>query len=67
MRRFGAGSTASSLTAGVSVDVGAAIGGSVKLMAKGVRALLRNKEAYDKEMDFYTLALSYGGFPSNVG
>lgn len=62
MRRFGASSTASSLTAGVSVAVGAAIGGSVKLMAKGVRALLRNKEAYDKEMAFYTLALSYGDF-----
>ena len=62
MRRFGASSTASSLTAGVSVAVGAAIGGSMKLMAKGVKALLRNKEAYDKEMAFYTLVLSYGDF-----
>lgn len=52
MRRFGVGRTASSVTAGVSVAVGAAIGGTVKLMAKGVKALLRIKTPMTKKWLF---------------
>jgi len=56
---------ASSKNRGASYTVGAAVGtaagmaiaGSFKLAAKGVRALLRDKEAYEKEMDYYKLAL----------
>ena len=62
MRRFGAGATASALGAGASVAVGAAIGGSVRLVAKGVKALLRDQAAYDREMGFYELVLGLGDY-----
>ena len=72
MRRFGVSGTASALGAGASVAVGAAIGGSVRLVAKGVKALLRDKDAYEREMGFYELVLGLGDYliggvdPSNI-
>lgn len=72
MRRFGVSGTASALGAGAGVAVGAAIGGSVRLVAKGVKALLRDKDAYEREMGFYELVLGLGDYliggvdPSNI-
>lgn len=56
------------LTKGAAFGVGAVAGaamskavvGSVKLVAKGVRALLRDQEAYDKELAFYLRAMGIG-------
>lgn len=62
MARFGARGTGASIGAGVGVAAGAVIGGSVRLVAKGVKALLRNQEAYDREMGFYNLALGLGDY-----
>ena len=62
MRRFGLGGTGSAIGAGVGVAAGAAIAGGAKLIAKGVKALLRDREAYDKEMAFYTLVLGTGDY-----
>lgn len=62
MARFGARGTGASIGAGVSVAAGAVIGGGVRLVAKGVKALLRNQEAYDREMGFYNLALGLGDY-----
>lgn len=50
------------LAGGIGAGVGFAIAGGVKLAAKGVKALLRDKEAYEKEMDFYRFAMSAGDF-----
>lgn len=72
MHRFGVGGMTGSLAAGAGVAVGAAIGGSVRLISKGVKVLLRDQEAYDKEMAFYNLALGIGDYliggsdPSNI-
>ena len=72
MRRFGVSGTASALGAGAGVAVGAAIGGSVRLVAKGVKALLRDKDAYERERGFYELVLGLGDYliggvdPSNI-
>ena len=62
MARFGVRGTGASIGAGVGVAAGAVIGGSVRLVAKGVKALLRNQEAYDREMGFYNLALGLGDY-----
>lgn len=56
------------LTKGFAYGVGAVAGtmatkavvGSVKLVAKGVRALLRDQEAYDKELAFYLQVMGIG-------
>lgn len=60
--RYGRKIGGSSLAGGIGAGVGFAIGSSVKLAAKGVKALLRDKEAYEKEMDFYRFAMSAGDF-----
>lgn len=58
-QRFG-GSAA--LAAGITAGVSHALVGGVKLAAKGVKALLRDKEAYEKEMAFYQFAMNAGDF-----
>lgn len=50
---FGAGAIVGAVTSKVVV-------GSVKLVAKGVRALLRDQEAYDKELAFYLRVMGIG-------
>lgn len=48
---------AAGIGAGIGVASGLAIKGVAGLAAKGIRALVRDKEAYKKEMDFYNKAL----------
>jgi len=60
--RFGMRGTGVSIGAGVGVAAGAVIGTSVRLVAKGLSLLLRDKEAYDKEMAFYELAIGLGDY-----
>lgn len=60
--RLGISSKSASLGVGIGLATGAAIGGSVRLLAKGVSVLMRDKEAYEKEMAFYDLALNLGDF-----
>lgn len=53
---------AKGLAYGVGAVVGSTIGGSVRLIAKGVKALLRDQEAYQKELGFYIRAMGIGDF-----
>ncbi len=46
----------------VAYGVGGAIGCSAVLIAKGVKKLFRDTEAYEREMAFYTLAMEMGDF-----
>ena len=56
-RYFGNSTRAAGIAGGIGAATGLAIRGTFKLAAKGVRALLRDKEAYEAEMAFYTMAL----------
>ena len=56
-RYFGNSTRAAGIAGGIGAATGLAIRGTFKLAAKGVRALLRDKEAYEAEMAFYTTAL----------
>lgn len=60
--RLGISSKSASLGVGIGLATSAAIGGSVRLLAKGVSVLMRDKEAYEKEIAFYDLALNLGDF-----
>ena len=44
----------------VGAGVTAAVSGGFKLAAKGVKALMRDQEAYDKEMGFYMSIINLG-------
>lgn len=44
----------------VGAGIGAAMSGGFKLAKKGVKALIRDQEAYDKEMTFYMSMLDLG-------
>jgi len=60
--RFGISKTAGGISAGLGAITGGVVKGSAKLIAKGVKALLRDQEAYDKEMAFYQIALGLGDY-----
>ena len=60
--RFGMSGTSGAIGAGVAAATGAAVAGSIKLAAKGIRVLMRDKEAYEKEMGFYTFVLGMGDY-----
>ena len=51
--KFGNTGAAASVVTGASFLAGQAISGGVKLAVKGVKALTRDKEAYEKELKFY--------------
>lgn len=53
---FGYSVRAGGAFGGIAAITGMAIGGGIRLAAKGVKALLRDNDAYQKEMDFYNQA-----------
>ena len=55
--RFGISSRAGGISAGIGTASGLAIKGAAGLAVKGVRALMRDKAAYEKEMNYYNKAL----------
>ena len=59
---FSYGTREGGIVGGVSVAAGLAISGTFTLAAKGMRALLRDTDAYEKEMRFYETALSVVDF-----
>lgn len=61
-RRFGGTGTGGAIGAGIGTVAGAAIGGSIRLAAKGLKALLRDREAYEREMGFYSSVISMGDY-----
>lgn len=61
MGRFGMNKGAS-IGVGVGVAAGAVIGGSIRAAVKLGKLLLRDKEAYEKEMAFYELAIGIGDY-----
>ena len=60
--RFGATGVGTSIGMGLAAATGAAVRGSIKMAVKGIKVLMRDKEAYEREMGFYTFALGMGDY-----
>lgn len=60
--RLGNSGTAANVVTGASYLAGKAISGGVKLAIKGVKALTRDKEAYDKELKYYMDVMNLGDY-----
>jgi len=60
--RFGASGTAAGISAGITAATTMALKGGFKLAAKGVRALMRDQAAWEREMAFYQNALGVGDY-----
>ncbi len=60
--RFGMSGTSGAISAGLAAATGAAVAGSIKMAVKGIKVLMRDKEAYEREMGFYTFALGMGDY-----
>ena len=61
-RMLSGGGMLNGIAAGVGAAAGLAIRGSFKLLAKGVRVLLRDQGAWEREIAFYQNALGLGDF-----
>ena len=60
--RLGGSGRGAAISAGLVTATGAAVAGSIKLAVKGIKALMRDREAYEREMGFYTFALGMGDY-----
>lgn len=60
--RFGATGVGTSIGMGLAAATGAAVRGSIKMAVKGIKVLMRDREAYEREMGFYTFALGMGDY-----
>ena len=60
--RFGETGIGTSIGMGLAAATGAAVRGSIKMAVKGIKILMRDKEAYEREMGFYTFVLGMGDY-----